>query len=408
MPIISFQEAQNLNYALAIPDLETTEKSIYEAFGEILAIDLVCNRPLPAFDNSAMDGYALKSSDLGKKIRVVSTILAGEDIKNLEVLEGTCVKIMTGGMMPKGADLVIPFEDVEEIDGEFVTFGNSFKVGANVRFKGEEKSLGSLIAKKGDKLTHGLIALIASQGISKVSVYRKLKIGIYSTGDEIIEPGQNASDHQIYNINAAGIMALLSSYGHQAQYLGIFKDSLREHLEAIKTFVDYDVIITSGGASVGEADLLERSLCECGAKVVYHGINLKPGRPIMLATLGKCAIFALPGNPLSGILNLNMIVIPALEHLRKANAFYPQPFYAQLKNPLKLKSGRVNMVLGRYDNGEFIAHNGGKYGSGAIDVISSSNCVALMGEGVSLIQGDIRILPYVMEFSDTINCIINE
>ncbi|PAF43150.1 molybdopterin molybdotransferase MoeA [Helicobacter sp. 11S02596-1] len=405
---ISFQEAQKFNYDLPIPELEIIQKSIYEACGEILATDIICSKPLPAFDNSAMDGYAIKSSDLGKHIRVVGKILAGEDVSNLEVSPGTCVKIMTGAMIPKGVDVVVPFENATQVDGEFVLLPDCFKAGANIRLQGEEKSLGSLIAKKGEKLTYGLVALIASQGILNIGVYEKLKIGVYATGDEIIEPGETAGEHQIYNANSAGIVSLLRSYGHEVVYLGVLKDSLEAYASAMAGFGDFDVVITSGGASAGEADFLEKSLCEQGGNIIYHRINIKPGHPLMVAKLGKTIVFGLPGNPLSGLLVLNVMVIPALERLRKANAYYPKAICTHLKESLKLKSGRVNMVLGSYKDGEFCPYNGGKYGSGMIEAIRWSNAVALMGEGVSHAHGDIKVLPYVMEFSDTMNHFINE
>ncbi|PAF46274.1 hypothetical protein BKH46_08150 [Helicobacter sp. 12S02634-8] len=408
MDLVSFQEAQTINHRLDIPELSLVDRDIYAAYGEILGSDIICHRPLPAFDNSAMDGYALKSTDLGKKLKVTSRILAGEDTRTQEVLSGSCVKIMTGGMVPKGADVVAPFEVVEVVDKDMMIAPHDLQIGANIRFKGEEQAIGSVLAKRGEKLTHGLIALIASQGISKLPILRKLKIGVYSTGNEIIEPDQKAKEHQIYNINAVGIISLLQAYGHQAQYLGILKDSSEALMGAIGDFESHDVVITSGGASTGEADILEQSLRRCEAKILYHGINLKPGRPIMLATLGKCTIFALPGNPLSGLLNLNAIVIPTLERLRGARSFYPCAMGAYLKDPLKLKEGRVHMILGRYDNGVFVPFKNGKQGSGAVNAISNSNAIALVGEQKSLLQGHIKILPYVMEFSDTMGAYINE
>ncbi|PAF41178.1 molybdopterin molybdotransferase MoeA [Helicobacter sp. 11S03491-1] len=408
MDIISLKEAQDFNFNLPLPHLEVVRKNIYEVLGDILAFDIFCSRPLPAFDHSAMDGYALKISDLDKKLKLKGRILAGEDTEGLEVSDGECIKIMTGGKIPKGADVVVPFEDSMVLQDCFIQIQKHFKHNENIRFQGEERALGSVIAKRGDKLTHGLIALIASQGIAEIEVYEKLKIAVYSTGDEVVEPGEKASQHQVYNINAVGIISLLSVYGHHSKYLGILNDSTQELHKAILNFEEYDVVITSGGASVGEADLLEKSLLSYGAKISYHKINLKPGRPIMLATLGKSIIFALPGNPLSGMVNLHSIVLSALERLRGANAYYPKPIIAKLKSPLHVKNGRVNMILGKYAEGIFEAYDGGKYSSNAISIVSQCNSVALIGEKISVVTGDIKILPYVMEFSDKISEFINE
>ncbi|MDO7253261.1 molybdopterin molybdotransferase MoeA [Helicobacter cappadocius] len=408
MDAISLKQAQEINSSIRAVVLGVIQKSIYEAFGEILARDIICEKSLPAFDNSAMDGYALKISDIKKNIKINGRVLAGDDARDLEILDGECIKVMTGGMLPKGSEVVVPFEDVELKDNGYIRVVKDFKPNANIRFKGEEKSIGDLIAKKGDRLTHGLIGLIASQGVKNVEVYKRLKIAVYSSGNEIIEPGESAKEHQIYNINAVSIIALLRAYGYVAEYLGVLKDDLDVLKKEIEVFQKYDIVITSGGVSVGEADFFEKSLKNSGAQIKYHGINIKPGRAIMLAVLGNSTIFSLPGNPLSAITLLNTIILPTIQKLSGANKIYPKPIFAKLKAPIKLKNGRVNMVLGRYTKGEFEVYKGGNYGSNAISVINECDSIAIIGEKISQIQEDIKILPYVMEFSDTIFDIINE
>lgn len=412
MALISFKEAQELNFSFPLPKLKTLKKNIYQAYGEILATDIYCQKPLPAFDNSAMDGCGIKASDLNKSIKIKSTILAGQDARGIEISEGECVKVMTGGMLAQGVEVVVPFENVQVQEGGFIKILGDFKEGANIRYQGEEKQIGANIAKKGDRLSYGLIGLIASQGISCVEVYQKLKIAVYSSGDEVIEPTENAKEHQIYNINAVCIVSALRSYGYEAEYLGILKDDPQTLKEAIKNFCHYDVVITSGGASVGEADFLESSLMGCGYTIRYHGINIKPGKAMMSATLshtwGDTLVCALPGNPLSGMVNLIAMIIPAMMRLQRANKFYPKPIIARLKTPIKLKSGRLNMILGKYENGEFEAYKGGKYGSNAISTLAECDSIAIIGEEISELEGSVRILPYVMEFSDTIFEIINK
>lgn len=407
MAVISFERAQELNFSLPLVNLKITKKNIYEAYGEILAVDIHCQKPLPAFDNSAMDGYGLKICDLKKNIKIKSTILAGENASDVEISEGECVKVMTGAMLAKGVEVVVPFENVQ-VENGFIKILGDFAKGDNIRYKGEEKHIGANIAKKGDRLTHGLIGLIASQGISTIEVYEKLKIAVYSSGDEVIEPTEIAKEYQIYNVNAVCIVSLLKSYGYNAEYLGILKDNPQILEDAIRAFQHYDVVITSGGASVGEADFLETSLKACGANIRYHGVNIKPGKAMMSATLGDTLIYALPGNPLSGVVNLTVIVIAAITRLQGASKFYPKPIIAKLKTPIKLKKGRLNMILGKYNNGEFEAYKGGKYGSNTISTIAECDSIAIIGEKVSQLEGSIRILPYVMEFSDTIFEIINE
>lgn len=139
MAVISFEAAQEINFSLPLPDLKTTTKNIYEAYGEILAVDIYCQKPLPAFDNSAMDGYGLKISDLKKSIKIKSTILAGENASDVEIFEGECVKVMTGAMLAKGVEVVVPIENVQVEDGGFIKILGDFDKGANIRYKGEEK-----------------------------------------------------------------------------------------------------------------------------------------------------------------------------------------------------------------------------------------------------------------------------
>lgn len=407
MPTISLDVAQKINLSLPLPDLGFSRSNIYKAVGEILAEEIFCQKPLPAFDNSAMDGYALKICDLNKKIIVKDTILAGQNAQEIEIGQGECVKVMTGAMLPKGTQVVVPFEDTQTISDSCIIALGSFKSGDNIRLKGEEKEIGFKIANVGDKLTPAKLALLASQGRSEINIYKGLKIGVYSTGNEIVEPNELAKEHQIYNINAVAIISILRAYGHHGEYLGILEDDLSKHEEAMNSFKNYDVIITSGGASVGEADLLEKSLLNFGAKIAYHGINLKPGRPIMLATLEKRVVFALPGNPLSAMVNLISIVMPALERLRGARAFYPKPILCQLQDTLKLKNDRVNIVLGNSQNGEFKPYRGGKYGSNPMSAIDDCNSIAFFGEKTSEGLGLIKTLPYVMEFSDTMGIFIN-
>lgn len=407
MPTISLDAAQKINFSLPLPDLGCSQSSIYKAVGEILAEEVFCQKSLPAFDNSAMDGYALKICDLNKEIFVKNTILAGQNAQGVEIRQGECVKVMTGAMLPKGTQVVVPFENTQTINDSCIMALGGFKAGDNIRLKGEEKEIGFQIANIGDKLTPAKLALLASQGKSEVNIYKGLKIGVYSTGNEIVEPNESAQEHQIYNINAVAIISILRAYGHYGEYLGILEDDLSKHQQAISGFKNFDVIITSGGASVGEADLLEKSLLNFGAKIAYHGINLKPGRPIMLATLEKQAVFALPGNPLSAMVNLISIVMPALERLRGARAFYPKPMLCELKDALQLKSDRVNIVLGNSQNGEFKPYRGGKYGSNPISAVDDCNSIAFFGEKTSEGLGLIKTLPYVMEFSDTMGTFIN-
>lgn len=410
MQSISLKQAFEINFSLPKPNLKITQINIYKSLGKILAQDIVCKKPLPAFDNSAMDGYALKLQDLNLNLKISDTILAGEDSFEKEVKSGECIKIMTGAMLPRNCDLVVPFEKVEVINKGFIKVKGSFQKGANIRYCGEEKNINDILVKKGTKLTPVWIGLIASQGIDTLDVYESLKIGIYSSGDEVIEPGNEAKNYQIYNINSIAIFSYLQCF--ETAYLGNIEDKKDLIEKALNEFEKYDVIITSGGVSKGEADFFEEVLLKNDAKIHYHGVRLKPGHPIMCASLNlnskEIVIFALPGNPLSALINLVSMVIPTLEYFSGSKSYYPKPLYAKIKNSLSLKHGRSNIILGFYDKGEFLAWDK-SFSSSALHIMSECNAYIIVDENMQELRKDenVKIFPYLMDFSDTIKEFIN-
>ncbi|MGN8534765.1 molybdopterin molybdotransferase MoeA [Helicobacter pylori] len=389
--MISFKEALKIHSSIPLKPLEIEVVSLFESTGRILAEDIICIHALPKFNQSAMDGYGFKMQDLGKKTQVVQCIFAGDDVSALKVRENECVKIMTGAMVPKGIETIIPIECMLESHKNFALAPKDFKINANIRQKGENASLNSVLVPKNTRLNYGHIALIASQGFKEIKAFRKLKIALFSSGDELVPLGQNALECQVYDVNSVGVFNMLKNYN--THFLGVLKDDKNLQLKILE-LQDYDVILSSAGVSVGDKDFFKDALKERNALFYYEKVNLKPGKPVTLAQLNQSIIIGLPGNPLSCLVVLRVLILPLLERLSLNKDFKLKPFKAQINAPLKLKDKRVHLILGNYSNHQFIPYNNNRYESGAIQALARVDSIALIDEGVGLVQGEIEILRF--------------
>ncbi len=389
--MISFKEALKIHSSIPLKPLEIEIISLFESIGRILAEDIICVHALPKFNQSAMDGYGFKMQDLGKKTQVIQRVFAGDDVSALEVKENECVKIMTGAMVPKGIETIVPIECMLESHKNFALAPKDFKINANIRQKGENASLNSVLVPKNTRLNYGHIALIASQGFKEIKAFRKLKIALFSSGDELVPLGQNALECQVYDVNSVGVFNMLKNYN--THFLGVLKDDKNLQLKILES-QDYDVILSSAGVSVGDKDFFKDALKEKNALFYYEKVNLKPGKPVTLAKLNQSIIIGLPGNPLSCLLVLRVLILPLLERLSLNKDFKLKPFKAQINAPLKLKGERAHLILGNYSNHQFIPYNNNRYDSGAIQALARVDSIALIDEGVGLVQGEIEILRF--------------
>ena len=351
------------------PKNESEILPLSEALGKTLANDVIAVKDLPCFDNSALDGFAVKFDEKDEHYKIIASAFAG-DKEQLSIGKNECVKIMTGAKMPKGADTVMRFEECV-VEGEFVKAPTKLKKGDAYRFKGEETKVGEILLKRGEILNTRSVMMLAAQGISFIDVKKQPSIAVYSSGNEIIEPWQRASENEIYNANAFGIAALFSSIGQKNSYLGIIKDELSAVKEAFLNASNYDIIVCSGGASAGEADFMKIALSELGYSEIFSHLDIRPGRPCKAYEKDGKLVFVLPGNPMAAYLCLMMLALPLL----KDECFVTQK--AINSENLKVKSGRANAVFGNVANGKFIATNGGKYGSGMINHILKSDFVLI-------------------------------
>lgn len=376
--------------------------SIFNSLGRVLYEDVICVKNLPSFDNSAMDGYAIRLEDSGKTLKIVDTIFAGDKKDFPQLKSGECYKIMTGAEVPKQIEAIVPIElCVENIENS-VTICENIKIGSNIRLKGEEQKEGSILLKKGEKITSSHIAMLVSQGIMAVDVYRKIQIAIISSGNELKEPWEIANEDEIYNINAFFLSSFLKEQDFSSTYCGVIPDNFEKTVSFIQGLKDFDVVITSGGISMGDADFLANAFIECGLEIAYHGVNIKPGKAMMTGNMGKTLVVALPGNPLANAINAYIFLLPALKRLQGETAIYNDFIECKNQKSFKVKEKRVEAVLGKITNGVFEVTRDNKYGSGMISAIYESNALMLSNGNSNEIKEKelIKVLEFNGKFTE--------
>ena len=227
-----------------------------------------------------MDGFAIKFEDAGKTLKINKVIFAGDKGEKVKesLSSNECYKIMTGAKVPNDADTIIPIENCIDVTERNVTIPNDIKKGANLRLKGEEQKEGNVLFTKGEELTSSHITLLASQGITMIEVYKQISIAVLSTGNEIKEPWENADEEEIYNCNSFALVSQLKEKGFNATYSGVIPDDLEKSKEFIKNLKNFDVILTTGGISMGDADFVGEAFLQNGLEILFHGVNIKPGR----------------------------------------------------------------------------------------------------------------------------------
>jgi len=374
---------------------------VENALGEFVAEDIVAKRDAPVFSNSAMDGFGFKKSN-NKKLKIIKTIYAGDKYEDFKIKDDECVRIMTGARVPEGIDTVIPIEKCIEVNEEYIVIPE-IKKGANIRLKGEEITKGEVLIKKGEEITPEMVALLTSQGITNIKTFIKPKIAILSTGNELKEPWEEADEEEIYNVNSHAIKALLKKHNFEADLIGIVPDSLKKTIEFIsKLKSKYDVIITSGGISFGDADFIYSAFIKNNLKPFFHGIMVKPGRPTMVGIMDETLVFALPGNPLSSYLNAFALMIPTLRKLSGASKYFYNFVYAKNKNEFKVNAGKDHTILGKLENGEWEVFKNYKYGSGMITALFNSNSLVILNKGQSIVKEGVllKVVPFGIGFCE--------
>jgi molybdopterin molybdotransferase len=342
--LISLDEALNLVLE-RVERLPAETLSFDAALGRVLAEDARAAVDLPPFDSSAMDGFALRSADTPGRLPVVHRIAAGSPApRALET--GEAMGIATGGAVPAGADAVIPFEYVVEHDNT-IEVEDPVEVGANVRPVGGDIQVGETVVETGARLEARHLAALAAAGISEVQVARRPRAAVVVTGSELRPPGEPLAPGQIYEANGILLEGQLRSAGAEVERSGSVVDEEAAHRDALARGLEADVLVTSGGVSVGPHDLVRSVLAELGVEEVFWGVSVKPGKPISFGVAGRRLVFGLPGNPVSVLVGFELFVRPALLALQGSRDPGPRFERGILGAALARNPGRDELVRAR-------------------------------------------------------------
>jgi molybdopterin molybdotransferase len=376
---IGFEEACRQILAATRP-LGPERVGLLDAAGRVLAEDLLAPWDLPRYDNSAMDGFAVRVADATAQTELAITGYIPAGATELPpVLPGCAVKIMTGAPTPPGCEVVVPVEETAEQDGR-VRLLATLKRHEHIRFRGEDVAAGSRVLAAGTLIRPAEINLLASFGQALVPVYRRPKVAILSTGDELVELGMPLADGRIINSNALSLAAAVREAGGEPLLLGIAKDTLESHRDKLAQGLTADVLITSAGVSAGDRDLVREVLAELGVAEAFWKIAIKPGRPTAFGTKGNTLVFCLPGNPVSTLVTFEIFVRPALRQLQGVTPALRPLARAQLAEPVRKRHARVQFlrVQVRSEAGRLVASSAGDQNTGILSTMVRANGIAVL------------------------------
>ena len=401
--MLSVEEARSRILEMFQP-LESERKPILEALGQVLAEDVSSPMSIPPLANSAMDGYAVQSSDITgatpdtpTSLRVIGQVAAGQLPQN-EVVPGTAVRIMTGGPIPPGADTVVPFEDTDEYDLKSSGMGLSdiaeIKVnigaskGSNVRPAGQDISKGQTVLKKGMLLRPSEIGVLASVGRDMVEVVRRPVVAVIATGDELLEPGGPIAPGKIYDSNSYSVAAAVLRYGGVPLFLGIARDNLESMNAKLEEGLDADLLLTSAGVSRGDYDIVKDLLASRG-KVAFWSVRMRPAKPLAFGVFPRpggrlVPHVGLPGNPVSALVAFEELVRPAILRMLGRTDLEKPTIRAELEEDIVNTDGRrvfARVVVTRRD-GRYYACLTGDQGSGVLTSMALANGLAICPEDV--------------------------
>jgi molybdopterin molybdotransferase len=360
--------------------------SILHALDHFAAEDYFARLPLPMFDNSAMDGYAVVARDCksGSRLRVIGEQPAGLD-RQLRISKGNAIRIFTGAPMPAGADAVVMQEDVTR-EGDEIAINADVGVDEFVRKRGCDLGEGQKILGKGDRILATRLALLASQGFADVVVGGEARGAIISTGDELAKAGEKLRPGQIYDSNSVLLQSLLERSGAVVASTQHCSDDAKSLLKAFQAAAKNEIAIVSGGVSVGEHDLVQSTLRELGAKIDIWRVAIKPGKPFLFGQLGSCFVFGLPGNPVSAFVTFLQFVRPAILKMMGASDLDLPKMAAKLTVDLTNEGDRTHYLRGKLEDGNFAPI--GRQESHALFGLSQSNGLLRVETGERLKAGE--------------------
>lgn len=393
-PLPGVEESRALMLG-AVKPLPVESVSLRDARGRILAVDIVANRDQPPFPASAMDGYAVRSSDLPGKLKLAGESHAGAGFAQA-LNPGETVRILTGAPVPDGADRVVIQEDVTR-DGAFVVFGAA-EGGTNIRPRGVDFKDGALLVRKGVRLDAVALSLAAAAGMAQLPVIRRPRVAMFGTGDELVQPGENPGPHQIFDSNSFGLSALFESWGAEVYRTRAEADDLNGIADAARAaLANADILVVVGGASVGDRDLAKPALETLGLKKLVDKIAVRPGKPVWFGTTPQGLVLGLPGNPASALVCAHLFLRPILNVMNGAT---PGPHLqrAKLRGPLGKNGPRehyLRAALEIDEHGQNWARPFEAQDSSLLSVFSNAECLIRLAANAPALEDGalIDVLP---------------
>ena len=378
----------------AVRPLETEELRLFEAGDRILAGDVLARISLPRFDNSSMDGYAVRAEDAvaGAILRVIGEQPAGPD-QGLKVDAGTAARLYTGAPIPAGANAVVMQEDCDR-QGDLVTIRESAAPGEFIRRRGGDLCEGQKIAEAGARLNGPLLATLASQGLSRIRVYRRPKVAVLATGSELRGPGEPLGSGEIYETNRVMLQELVQDAGGIPRLFDPVPDQENAHLRALQDAAADDVIVIAGGVSVGERDLVKSTLKKLGCDIELWRVAVRPGKPFLFGRLNEKWVFGLPGNPVSAFVTFLLFVRPALLAMQGWRGASVTKTHAVLAKSVTNKGERPHYLRGYLEAGRFIPFENQE--SHALFALSRANALLRIGSGEQILENqsaEVVLLP---------------
>jgi molybdopterin molybdotransferase len=374
--------------------LGTEKVPLLDALGRVLAGDLVSREDLPSHDNSSMDGFAVRSSDVGSATEVEPAFLkiVGESsaghVLDRPIGSGQAARMMTGGLIPKGADTVVPVEHTREEDDGRVGVLKPAGPGQHIRKRGEDIKEGEVVIRGGKRITPGAIGLLAAMGYSRVRVYEKPIVNILATGDELVRLKEKLRKGQIRNSSTYALAAQVNEAGGVPRMLGILPDKPGKLRKGTKNALNADVLVITGGVSVGKRDHVKEALDEAGVEIRFWRVNIKPGMPLLFGTFKDTLVFGLPGNPASTGVTFQQFVRPAIHRMNGLLDVHPMRLSAVLDQDFVKGDTKRHFVRGvvRQIDGTLHVVSTGTQSSGAISSLARANCLVIIPEEVTSLK----------------------